>query len=168
MHSLRWVPVIGFATISFLSNSVIAQTQQLWAINCQAQQCLDATTADTNGTVQVSQCDESKQAQNWTQNQPFPGHIQNGYFGHSCLDMNTKTSAVTNECNKDLIAQRWTFGAWKIKSEIRNAYWGIEDGTNTPHCLQVQDGEINSAPCNGQNNQMWYWIPKGETSACPE
>jgi hypothetical protein len=165
MRLLKLVPIVGFGAVSLLSSSAMAQTQ-LWAINCDTQQCLDATTDGVNGSVQVSKCDRSKQAESWVQNQPFPGRIENGYFNKRCLDMNTNTSVVTNVCSGDKQAQQWTFGAWRVKSEIRNGYWGTGDGTSAPRCVQVTNGVVNAAECNGQNNQMWYWVPKGETSTC--
>jgi hypothetical protein len=170
MRINKLVPIVGFCAVSLLSSSAIAT--ELWAISCgdKTQQCLDATTDGVNGKVQVSQCDVSKSAQKWRQNQPFSGGIENGYagFGKPCLDMNYSDSVVTNSCEDDKQAQHWTFGAWRVRSEIRNAYWGTGDGTSAPRCIQVDGTTVTAAVCNRQDNQMWYWVPKGETDSCPK
>jgi len=163
MHLKKLVPIVGFCTVSLFSSSAMAQ---LWAKNCATNQCLDATTGNTNGMVQVSDCDTSKIAQQWHQNSPQTERLQNAYegFGKPCLDMNSETSVVTNKCNKELKAQKWAFADNGQVAPIQNQYW---DKGN--QCAVVgSDGKIvTAAKCNGEKSQDWYWVNVGDKTPCP-
>ena len=154
------VPIVGLCAISGFSSPA---TAQLWAKNCVTNQCLDATTADPNGPVQVSDCDTSKKAQQWHQNSPGTKRLQNAYegFGKPCLDMNAETSVVTNKCQKWLNAQKWAFADNGQVGPIKNKYWG--------KCLVVGDNNtVTVETCNDKSRpQAWYWVNVGDESPCP-
>ena len=161
MHLKKLVPIVGFCTFSLLSGSAMAQ---LWAKNCATNQCLDATTGNTNGMVQVSDCDTSKIAQQWHQNSPQAERLQNAYegFGKPCLDMNAETSVVTNKCNEALGAQKWTFAENGQVGPIQNQYWN--EGSQ---CAEADGKTVTAAKCNKEESQNWYWVNVGDKAPCP-
>ena len=156
------IPIVGFCAVSGFSSSAMAQ---LWAKNCVANQCLDATTADPNGKVQVSDCDTSKKTQQWHQNSPWMERLQNAHF-ETCLDMISATSVVTNKCNKAYRAQKWAFAENGQVGPIQNQYW--KDGKGD-QCLVVADGgAVTAEPCNDKSLlQAWYWVNVSDDSPCP-
>ena len=147
MRVNKLVTMAGFCAISLFSSSAMAQ---LWVKNCATNQCLDATTADPNGKVQVSDCDTSKKAQQWDANRGIlPSPIRNAYFEQQCLDMHETVDGfevVTNSCNGQQ-NQNWHF--------VPNGYEGpIENAKFLGQCLTVaDDGTVTPAGCNGES--MW-------------
>jgi hypothetical protein len=155
--------MVGFCAMSALSSSAMAQ---LWAKNCAVNKCLDATTGDVNGMVQVSECATYKIAQQWHQKSPWSAGLQNAYegFGKPCLDMNSETSVVTNACNKALQAQKWAFAVNGHVGPIQNGYWN-----NGNQCAVVGDNDtVIAAECDGSRAQDWYWVNVGDDASCPE
>lgn len=162
MHLRKLVPIVGFCAVSLFSSSAMAQ---LWAKNCATNQCLDATTGNTNGMVQVSDCDTSKMAQQWHQNSPSAERLENAYDGFEkpCLDMNAETSVVTNKC-RELEAQKWTFADNGQVAPIQNQYWN--EGNQ---CVEVEavSNTVTAAKCNKEESQNWYWVNVGDNTPCP-
>ena len=164
MRLKKLVPMVGFCAVSCFSSSVIAQ---LWVKNCATNQCLDATTADPNGKVQVSECNTNLKAQEWYANRGLlPSPISNAYFEQQCLDMHEAVvggfEAVTNPCDDTKHAQNWHF--------VPNGYDGpIENGYYSGQCLTVaNDGAVTPAGCNGERSQRWYWVNVGDDIICPQ
>jgi hypothetical protein len=163
MRLKKLVPMVGFCAVSFLSSSAMAE---LWAVNCAKQQCLDATTGNINGMVQVSDCTKSKKAQGWDAHaldQASP--ILNAYdayegFGKPCLDIYvkgdpTQNRVVTNRCNSLLQAQLWNFAL--------NGQVGPIDNYYTQQCLTVaNDSTVTATECNGDPSQRWKWVNVGD------
>ncbi|RKZ35740.1 MAG: hypothetical protein DRQ49_18920 [Gammaproteobacteria bacterium] len=162
MHLKKLVPIVGFCAVSLFSNAAMAQ---LWSKNCATNQCLDATTGKTNGSVQVSDCDTSKKAQQWYANRGIlPSSIENAYFKQQCLDMHKVVvggfEVVTNKCDDNLKAQKWDFVPNGSDGQIGNAYFSGQ-------CLTVaKDGTVTPAQCNGDDSQRWYWVNVGDKTPC--
>jgi len=162
MHLKKLVPIVGFCAVSLFSNAAMAQ---LWSKNCATNQCLDATTGKTNGSVQVSDCDTSKKAQQWYANRGIlPSSIENAYFKQQCLDMHEVVvggfEVVTNKCDDNLKAQKWDFVPNGYDGQIGNAYFSGQ-------CLTVaKDGTVTPAQCNGDDSQRWYWVNVGDKTPC--
>jgi hypothetical protein len=155
--------MVGFSALSALSSSAMAQ---LWAKNCVTNMCLDGTTAQVNGRVQVSECVEYKLAQQWHQNSPWEKGLQNAYegFGNPCLDMNAESAVATNTCANSLQAQKWTFADNGQVGPIQNGYWN-----NGKQCAVVGDNNtVIAAKCDGSRAQDWYWVNVGDKASCPE
>jgi hypothetical protein len=161
MRLKKVVPIVGFCAVSFISSSAMAE---LWAVNCAKQQCLDATTGNPNGKVQVSDCTKSKKAQGWdAQASEKPSLIPNAYkgFGKPCLDIYvkgdpTQNRVVTNRCNSRLQAQLWNFAP--------NGQVGPIDNYYTQQCLTVaSDSTVIPTECNGEPSQRWKWVNVGDT-----
>jgi hypothetical protein len=160
MRLKKFVPMVGFCAFSLLSSSAMAQ---LWAVNCEKNQCLDATTQNSNGKVQVSNCDPKKIGQQWfAEASVQPSPIQNAYegFGKPCLDMTVKNQVVTNACQSYLKAQLWYFAPNGSADTIENGYFRGQ-------CLTVKDDStVTSASCN--QSQRWAWVNVGDDSPnCP-
>jgi len=157
--------MVGFCAMSALSSSAMAQ---LWAKNCAVDKCLDGTTGNVNGMVQVSECDKNKTAQQWHQNSPWGQGLQNAYegFGNPCLDMNAETSVVTNQCDGWTQAQKWKFANNGHVGPLKNLYWPNGEATQ---CAVVENNDtVIAAECDGSRAQDWYWVNVGDDTSCPE
>ena len=158
MRLFTLVSIVGFCTVPLLSSSAMAQ---LWAVNCEKQQCLDATVGTPNGHVQVSDCDTKKLAQQWhADGEKRPRNIQNAYegFGKPCLDMTSKFQVVTNTCNSNLKAQDWFFAQNGQVGTIANAFF-------VGKCLTVaKDDTVESVDCSKAviPLQNWKWVNVGD------
>jgi hypothetical protein len=108
---------------------------QQWIVRCDspgptAPLCLDATTDQSGGRVQVSECGKTKTYQQWdTKNEPFiPVQIKNRGMGN-CVDINVYSNpadnkVVTNPCQSYLQAQQWIFKQQEGGTTLLNSYTG--------------------------------------------
>ena len=155
MQVNKFVPMVGFCAISLLSSSALADMHELWVVNSATQKCMDATTKDDYGRVQVTECDINLKAEQWVVNQPQKRNIQNAYdgFGNPCLDMAGKTFQVmTKKCDPKLGAQRWYFPPKGEENLIVNSHF--------KKCLTVtEDNTVVSVICNPKDrSQFWKLV----------
>lgn len=151
MYLKKLVSTVVFCTIVFLSNSVMAG---LWAVNCEKEQCLEVS---EEGTIIVSNCEESKKAQVWEQKSPRPNGLVNKYTGN-CLEVIDANNVIENECKCSCCqTQIWFSPDNSQEGQIRNVQWN--------ECLTVDGISVKTVKCNQNSlpSERWKMLNAGDT-----
>jgi hypothetical protein len=152
MRLIKWVPVVAFSAVCSIPASVMAQQ---WIVRCDSPSptplCLDATTNQPSGRMQLSECDKTKTYQQWDANKPKSENIQNRGM-NNCVDIYVYSDpddneVVTNKCDSSLEAQEWSFEQTNPNgAPIQNEYTGQYLGGLAVNHATVEPVPYTTAP----------------------